>query len=57
MEALVKKIIAECEAFAENAKAQVEKGNKAAGARARKNALEIMKAMKEFRKESVAANK
>lgn len=57
MEALVKKIVAECEAFAENAKAQVEKGNKAAGARARKNALEIMKAMKEFRKESVAANK
>lgn len=57
MEALVKTIIAECEEFAKNATAQVEKGNKAAGARARKNALEIMKAMKEFRKESVAASK
>lgn len=57
MEALVKSIIAQCEEFAANATAQVEKGNKAAGARARKNALEIMKAMKEFRKESVEAAK
>ena len=57
MKAIVEKIIAECEAFKANATAQVEKGNKAAGARARKNALEIMKAMKEFRKESVAASK
>ena len=31
--------------------------NKAAGARARKAALNLMKAMKEFRKESVEATK
>ena len=35
----------------------VVKGNKAAGARARKAALELMKDLKEFRKESVAASK
>lgn len=57
MNALVKTIIAQCEEFAVNATAQAEKGNKAAGARARKNALDIMKSMKEFRKESVAASK
>ena len=43
--------------FAKNAEAQVVKGNKAAGARARKAALEIMKDMKEFRKVSVEASK
>ena len=36
---------------------QVEKGNKAAGTRARKSALEISKLMKEFRKVSVDAAK
>ena len=39
--------------FQENAEAQIAKGNKAAGARARKAALELMKALKEFRKLSV----
>ena len=43
--------------FQENAEAQVVKGNKAAGARARKAALELMKALKEFRKISVAEAK
>lgn len=57
MEALLKSIIDLCQEFEKNATAQVEKGNKAAGARARKNALEIIKAMKEFRKESVEAAK
>ena len=57
MKALVETIIAQCKEFEANATAQVEKGNKAAGARARKNALEIMKAMKEFRKASVEASK
>lgn len=57
MEALVKQIIDACKAFEENASAQIVKGNKAAGARARKNALEIMKAMKDFRKQSVTFNK
>lgn len=32
-------------------------GNKAAGARARKNTLELEKLYKQFRKESVAASK
>ena len=43
--------------FVENADAQVEKGNKAAGARARKAALELMKDLKEFRKVSVEESK
>jgi hypothetical protein len=45
------------DAFVTNADAQVEKGNKAAGARARKAALALMKDLKEFRKESVAEAK
>ena len=53
MKELVDQIKAEYEVFAKNAEAQVEKGNKAAGARARKAALNLMKAMKEFRKVSV----
>lgn len=57
MKELVAKIKAEYEVFAENAAAQVEKGNKAAGTRARKSALEISKLMKEFRKVSVEASK
>jgi len=57
MKALVDQIKAEYEVFAKNAEAQVEKGNKAAGARARKAALNLMKAMKEFRKVSVEASK
>ena len=43
--------------FVENADAQVVKNNKAAGARARKAALELMKDLKEFRKVSVAEAK
>jgi signal transduction histidine kinase len=57
MKELVDQIKAEYEVFAKNAEAQVEKGNKAAGARARKAALNLMKAMKEFRKVSVEATK
>ena len=53
MKALVEKINAEIAAFQENAEAQLAKGNKAAGARARKAALELMKDLKEFRKVSV----
>ena len=53
MKQLVEKIAAEYAAFAKNAEAQVVKGNKAAGARARKAALELMKDFKEFRKASV----
>ena len=57
MKELVTKINAEFEVFAANAAAQVEKGNKAAGARARKAALNIMKLMKDFRKVSVESSK
>ena len=53
MKELVEKINADFAEFRKNAEAQVEKGNKAAGARARKGALEIIKALKEFRKSSV----
>ena len=57
MKELVEKINATIAEFHANAEAQVVKGNKAAGARARKAALELMKDLKEFRKESVAASK
>lgn len=57
MKELVEKINAEFAVFAENAAAQVEKGNKAAGTRARKSALELSKMLKEFRKVSVEAAK
>ncbi len=57
MKELVERIKAEYAVFVANADAQVEKGNKAAGARARKAALNLMKDMKEFRKASVEATK
>ena len=57
MKALVEKINAQIADFQVNAAAQVEKGNKAAGTRARKAALELYKLLKEFRKESVEAAK
>jgi len=53
MKNLVDQINAQVEAFQANAAAQVEKGNKAAGTRARKAALELCKLLKEFRKVSV----
>ena len=57
MKELVEKINAEFADFAKNAEAQVVKGNKAAGARARKAALELLKDLKQFRKASVEAAK
>ena len=53
MKKLVAKIKEEIAAFEVNAEAQVVKGNKAAGARARKAALALMKDLKEFHKVSV----
>lgn len=53
MKDLVAKINAEIEAFQKDLTNQVEKGNKSAGARARKSSLELGKLLKEFRKESV----
>ena len=57
MKALVEQIKAEMAAFTKDADAQVEKGNKAAGARARKSALTLSKLLKDFRKVSVEATK
>ena len=57
MKELVEKIKAELDVYVKNAEAQVEKGNKAAGARARKAALNLMKLLKDFRKVSVEAGK
>ena len=57
MKDLVKRIEENYALFKENADAQVVKGNKAAGGRARKAALELMKDLKEFRKVSVAEAK
>ena len=57
MKELVEKIKMEMEAFCKDADAQMLKGNKAAGTRARKSALELSKMMKEFRKVSVEASK
>ena len=53
MKQLVEKINAEIAEFVANAEAQVVKGNKAAGARARKVAVTLMKDLKEFRKLSL----
>ena len=57
MKELVENIKALAEQVLENATAQAEKGNKAAGARARKASLELEKALKQFRKDSVEAAK
>ncbi|MDR1222152.1 MAG: histone H1 [Tannerella sp.] len=55
MKNLVKQIEESFGAFAEDANAQIEKGNKAAGTRARKASVEIEKMLKEFRKKSLDA--
>ena len=57
METLLKDIEALMETFKTDAQLQLTKNNKAAGARARKAALELGKRMKEFRKVSVEASK
>ena len=53
MKELIEKIQQAYDAFSAEAELQVEKGNKAAGTRARKASLEVEKLMKEFRKESL----
>jgi hypothetical protein len=57
MEELVNKIKVEFEALATDANLQIEKGNKAAGTRARKSSLDLEKLLKEFRKVSLEASK
>ncbi|MDM1554211.1 histone H1 [Chryseobacterium sp. POL2] len=57
MNELIEKINASYEALKADAQLQVEKGNKAAGTRARKTSLELEKLLKEFRKASLEASK
>ncbi len=57
MKELIEKINSEFAAFSNDAAAQLEKNNKAAGARARKMAVVLMKDLKEFRKVSIEAVK
>ncbi len=57
MQTLVNSINEQIVAFQENAKQQVETGNKAAGGRARKASLELEKLLKQFRKQSIEAGK
>ena len=53
MEEVIQKIAELATAFAADAQAQAAKGNKAAGRRARKDALDLIAALKEFRKASL----
>lgn len=57
MENLLQEIQGKLGAFVKDAEAQVEKGNKAAGTRARKASLELTKLFKEFRKQSIDSAK
>ena len=57
MEKLLQEIKTQLEDIEKNAEAQVEKGNKAAGTRARKATLELTKLFKEFRKKSIESAK
>jgi len=57
MEQLVNELECKCGAFFNDAKAQIVKGNKAAGMRARKASLEMEKMLKDFRKKSLGSVK
>ena len=57
MKELLEKINVLAATVIENATAQAEKGNQAAGARARKASLELEKELKNFRKVSLEATK
>jgi hypothetical protein len=57
MDKLIGKLRTDADAFFADAQSQLEKGNKAAGMRARKLSLDLEKALKEFRKKSVEASK
>ena len=57
MNELIAKIKEMSEALLVDAAAQAEKGNKAAGTRARKASLELDKVLKEFRKVSLEDSK
>lgn len=55
MKALFEQLSATTAEFIKNADDNVNKGNKAAGVRARKASLELEKLMKEYRKRSIPA--
>lgn len=57
MEELLSKLKAEFEAFSSDASQQLEKGNKAAGTRARKSSFLLQEMLKEFRKASLEISK
>lgn len=57
MNELIGKINASFETLKADAELQTEKGNKAAGTRARKTSLELEKLLKEFRKASLETSK
>ena len=57
MNELIAKIKEMSDALLADAALQAEKGNKAAGTRARKASLELEKLLKEFRKVSLEASK
>lgn len=57
MNELIAKVKELSEALIDDAKLQAEKGNKAAGTRARKASLELEKVLKEFRKVSLEESK
>lgn len=57
MDKLIEKMRADAEAFFTDAQGQLEKGNNAAGRRARKYSLDLEKSLKEFRKLSIEASK
>ena len=57
MNELINKITELSAALVEDATAHVEKGNKAAGTRARKASLDLEKVLKEFRKVSLEESK
>lgn len=57
MKNILETITSEFQKFETDSKEQSEKGNKAAGSRARKSALELSKLFKEFRKISIEESK
>lgn len=56
MKELIEQISAKSEAFLKDANSQLEKGNKAAGLRARRASLDLEPLLKRFRKLSLEAS-
>lgn len=56
MKELIGQLELKMTALLQNAKLQMEKGNKAAGLRARRISLDIEPLLKQFRKQSLAAS-